>query len=87
MVVIRDEARIAKLKSRSQQATLVGFLFLGAGFVVIFLNVPNVILYQTGALILGWAISQIGMYRRIRKISRCQKKVLYPLTLHLSPQK
>ena len=62
MVVIRDEARIAKLKSRSQQATLVGFLFLGAGFVVIFLNVPNVILYQTGALILGWAISQIGMY-------------------------
>lgn len=62
MVIIRDEARIAKLKSRSQQATLVGFLFLAGGFVVIFLNIPNVILFQTAALILGWAISQIGMY-------------------------
>jgi hypothetical protein len=62
MVVIRDEARIAKLKSRSQQATLVGFLFLAAGFVVIFLDIPNVFLLQTAALILGWAISQVGMY-------------------------
>ena len=62
MVVIRDEDRIARLKKLSQITSTVGFLFLAGGFILLFLDNPNRILYQTLALILGWLIAQIGMY-------------------------
>ena len=62
MVILRDEDRIAKLKKRSQQARLVGFLVLLSGFVVIFLNTPNYIIFQTAALLIGFILSQYGLY-------------------------
>ena len=62
MVVIRDEDRIARLKKLSQITSTAGFLFLAGGFILLFLDNPNRILYQTLALILGWLIAQIGMY-------------------------
>lgn len=62
MVILRDDARIQKLKRRSQQLSLVGFLFLAAGLVILFLPLENPFIFQTLALITGWIVSQIGIY-------------------------
>jgi membrane protein implicated in regulation of membrane protease activity len=62
MIIIRDENRIAKMKKRSQQATLVGFLFLIGGFVLVFMEVANLFLFQLLALLIGWILSQVGIY-------------------------
>jgi hypothetical protein len=63
MEIIRDEERIEKMKKRSQQATLVGFLFLIGGFVLVFfVENQNVVIFQLIALLAGWIISQIGIY-------------------------
>jgi hypothetical protein len=62
MEIIRDENRIAKMKKRSQQATLVGFLFLIGGFVLVFIDIQNLIIFQLVALLAGWILSQIGIY-------------------------
>ncbi len=62
MQIIRDEERIEKMKKRSQQATLVGFLFLIGGFVLVFIEIQNLFLFQLIALLAGWILSQIGIY-------------------------
>jgi hypothetical protein len=62
MKILRDEERIATLKKRSQQATLAGFLLLIAGFILVFLDVPNLIFYQLMALLGGWILTQVGLY-------------------------
>ena len=63
MKIIRDENRIEKMKKRSQQATLVGFLFLIGGFVLVFIDeVSNLFLFQLLALLIGWILSQVGIY-------------------------
>jgi hypothetical protein len=62
MVILRDDVRIQKLKRRSQQLSLIGFLFLAAGLVIIFLPLENPFIFQTLALITGWIVSQIGIY-------------------------
>ena len=62
MIIIRDENRISKMRKRSQQATLVGFLFLIGGFVLVFIEIQNLILFQMLALLAGWILSQIGIY-------------------------
>ena len=63
MKIIRDENRIEKMKKRSQQATLVGFLFLIGGFVLVFIDeVFNLFLFQLLALLIGWILSQVGIY-------------------------
>ncbi len=62
MEIIRDEERVAKMKKRSQQATLVGFLFLIGGFILVFIEIQNLILFQMIALLAGWILSQIGIY-------------------------
>lgn len=64
MVIIRDEERIEKLKKRGSQVTLIGFLFLITGFVIVFIlrDRPDVILFQTVALVVGFGLSQYGLY-------------------------
>ena len=62
MVILRDDARIQKLKRRSQQLSLIGFLFLAAGLVILFLPLENPFIFQTLALITGWIVSQIGIH-------------------------
>lgn len=63
MVILRDEERIAKLKKRSQQVSLIGFVFLLGGFVLVFIEgIPYVFLLQMLALLAGWILSQIGIY-------------------------
>lgn len=64
LVVIRDEQRIARLKKLAQWLSLIGFLFLLAGLVMV-LVVPDterIVVYQLMALFAGWVLSQLGTY-------------------------
>lgn len=62
MEILRDEEYVAKQKKRSQQASLVGFVFLLGGFVLVFINVQNLIIFQLIALLIGFGLSQYGIY-------------------------
>lgn len=63
MVVLRDEQRIARLRRISQYLNLAAMAALIAGLVMIFFtNDANIFLYQLIALIVGWGLSQIGLY-------------------------
>ena len=62
MVILRDEEYMAKQKKRSQQASLVGFAFLLGGFVLVFVNIQNLIVFQLVALLIGFTLSQYGLY-------------------------
>jgi hypothetical protein len=72
LVVIRDEQRIARMRTLAKWLSLIGFLFLVAGLVMV-LVVPDterIIVYQLMALFAGWILSQIGTYlahRYLRK--------------------
>ncbi len=63
MVILRDEEIIAKLKKRGRWASIIGFLFLVAGFIILFLFPGNqlVILYQLLALAAGYILTQYGI--------------------------
>ena len=66
MVIIRDDERIAKLKTRSQRVSLIGFVFLLGGFVAVFIDVQNLLIIQTVALLVGFGLSQYGIYMQHR---------------------
>ncbi len=66
MVIIRDDERIEKLKKRGQRASLIGFVFLIGGFVAVFINPQNLLIIQTVALLLGFGLSQYGIYLQHR---------------------
>jgi hypothetical protein len=72
LVVIRDDQRIARMRTLAKWLSLIGFLFLVAGLVMV-LVVPDterIIVYQLMALFAGWILSQIGTYlahRYLRK--------------------
>lgn len=66
MIIYRDEERLSKLKKRGQQASIVGFLLLLGGFVLVFLTVRYLILFQTVALIGGFGLTQYGLYLQHR---------------------
>ena len=63
MVILRDDDNIDKLKKRGQRASIIGFLFLIAGFILLFAFPDNqlVILYQLLALLAGYALTQYGI--------------------------
>jgi hypothetical protein len=62
MVILRDEEYVAKQKKRSRQASLIGFVFLLGGFVLVFANVQYLVLFQLAALLIGFGLSQYGLY-------------------------
>lgn len=66
MIIYRDEDRIEKLKKRGQQVSIIGFLLLLAGFVLVFLTVQYLILFQTLALVGGFGLTQYGLYLQHR---------------------
>lgn len=63
MVILRDDDNIEKLKKRGQRASIIGFLFLIAGFILLFAFPDNqlVIFYQLLALLAGYALTQYGI--------------------------
>ena len=79
MVVIRDEARIARLKKIGRILNITGIDCLGAGMLVAVVSlfsgpenspvpIEDLFLYQFLALFLGWTFSQIGLYLAHRYI-------------------
>ena len=62
MEILRDEEYVAKQKKRSQRASLIGFVFLLGGFVLVFINIQNLLLFQLLALLVGFTLSQYGIY-------------------------
>lgn len=66
MIIYRDEERLAKLKKRGQQVSIVGFLLLLGGFVLVFITIQYLILFQTLALVGGFALTQYGLYLQHR---------------------
>ena len=71
MKVLRDEKRIAKLARLGQIASLLGLLALVVGLLFIFMSEnPNVFLYQLVALVVGFGLSQVGLYLAHRYLRR-----------------
>ena len=71
MVVLRDEKRIARLARLGQIASLLGLLALVVGLLFIFMSEnPNVFLYQLVALVVGFGLSQVGLYLAHRYLRR-----------------
>jgi hypothetical protein len=66
MIVYRDDERIAKLKKRGQRVSIIGFLFLLGGFVLVFITVQYLILFQLIALVGGFILTQYGLYLQHR---------------------
>ncbi len=63
MVVIRNEKRIRRLRLISQVTSFLGFGALLAGLALLFISDnPQVFVMQLGALLVGWLLSQIGIY-------------------------
>lgn len=63
MQIIRNEKRIARLRTVSQVTSLVGMLALIAGMLLIFFGqIEDVFWYQLLALFVGWLLSQVGIY-------------------------
>ncbi|MGD2076928.1 MAG: nuclease-related domain-containing protein [Chloroflexota bacterium] len=66
MIVYRDDERIENLKKRGQRVSIVGFLFLLGGFVLVFITVQYLILFQLIALVGGFILTQYGLYLQHR---------------------
>lgn len=62
MIVLRDEARIKRLKRASQYISAFGFLLLVAALILGFVNPDRYLGLQVVALPIGWLLSQIGLY-------------------------
>lgn len=63
MIVLRDEQRIARLARAAQILSLAGLGVLVLGLLLMFIrNDQNVFLYQMAALVVGFALSQVGLH-------------------------
>lgn len=64
MIIIRDDEKVARYKKWAQRILIIGLLSLVGGMVLLFVlnDNPNVIFYQTLALLAGWILAQIGTY-------------------------
>lgn len=64
MIIIRDDEKVARYKKWAQRILIIGLLSLVGGMVLLFVltDDPNVIFYQTLALLAGWILAQIGTY-------------------------
>lgn len=63
MVILRDDARIARMKRVGQITSFLGMGILLAGLFLVFLpGTADLFFYQLAALFAGWMLSQIGIY-------------------------
>jgi hypothetical protein len=63
MEIIRDENRIARLRRVSQITSFLGMGALIIGMILVFAgDIQTVFTYQLLALLVGWLLSQIGIY-------------------------
>ena len=62
MIVLRDEARIARLKKIGQYASLIGFVVLVGALILGFVDPERYLFLQVLALPAGWLLTQVGLY-------------------------
>ena len=63
MIILRDDARITRMKRLGQITSFLGMGILLAGLFLVFLpGTANLFFYQIVALFAGWMLSQIGIY-------------------------
>jgi hypothetical protein len=66
MVILRDDARVARMAKWGQYISLISMAILLGGLVLIFLGNENAIYLQLLALAVGWSLSQVGLYLQHR---------------------
>ena len=62
MIILRDDARIARMRKLGQYLSLIGIVALLGGLVIAFVNPEKYFAYELLALMLGWLLSQAGIY-------------------------
>ena len=62
MIILRDDARIARLRKLGQYLSLIGMAALLGGLVIAFVNPEQYFVYELAALMVGWLLSQAGVY-------------------------
>ena len=70
MIIVRDEQRIARLRTIGQVFSFAGMASLLGGLVLVFSDAQNLIPLQLLALSGGWLLSQVGMYLTHRYLRR-----------------
>lgn len=71
MIVLRDEKRIARLGRLAQLTSLAGLAVLVVGLLFIFFSTdPIVFVYQLAALVVGYVLSQVGLFLAHRYLRR-----------------
>lgn len=71
MIVLRDEKRIARLARLAQFVSLGGLAVLVGGLLIIFISDnPNIFAVQLLALVVGYALSQVGLFLAHRYLRR-----------------
>src|SRR5690606_30571474 len=70
MIVIRDDARIARYRKISQYTSFLGLGILVGGLVLGFVDPERYFFLQVLALPIGWLLSQVGLYLARRYLRR-----------------
>ncbi|MFN2138637.1 MAG: NERD domain-containing protein [Candidatus Promineifilaceae bacterium] len=68
MVILRDDARVARLAKLGQYISFASIAILLGGLVLIFIGNENAVIWQLVALTVGYALSQVGMYLQNRYV-------------------
>ena len=68
MVIIRDDARIARMAKIGQYVSFISIAILLGGLAIIFWGDENALILQLVALTIGWGLSQVGLYLQHRYV-------------------
>lgn len=68
MVILRDDARVARMAKIGQYISFISMAVLLGGLALIFLGNENAVLFQLVALAVGWGLSQVGLYMQHRYV-------------------
>jgi Nuclease-related domain len=68
MVIIRDDARVARMAKLGQYISFISIAILLGGLLLIFFGDENAIFLQLIALAVGWALSQVGLFLQHRYV-------------------
>ncbi len=71
MIIVRDYQKIARFRTIGQVTSFAGMAALLGGMVLIFVGDPEDVLWvQLAALLVGWVLSQVGIYFANRYLRR-----------------
>jgi hypothetical protein len=71
MIIIRDDKKIARFRTIGKVASFAGMGALLGGMVLVFIGDPQQVFWlQMAALLVGWVLSQVGIYYANRYLRR-----------------